>query len=169
MAKYKYLIIHCSATKEGVEVTPKMIKDWHMGENGRGWSRVGYSDLITLDGKLHNLHHADNANPFDDELENGEMTWGVRGINKEAKHICYVGGLDSKKKAKNTLNESQSKTLNIYIEHEILRHPDILIAGHNQFSTKSCPCFYVPDLLSECFDIKEKNLYSQNPHNRSGY
>ena len=169
MPRYKYLIIHCTATKEGFEVTPEMIKEWHMGKNGRGWSRVGYSDLITLDGKLHNLHFADNANPFDDELENGEMTWGVRGINKESKHICYVGGLDSKNKAKNTLNESQAASLNIYVHHEILRHPDVLIAGHNQFSPKDCPSFFVPDLLADCFDIPKKNLFKQNPYNQSGY
>ena len=169
MPRYKYLIIHCTATKEGFEVTPEMIKEWHMGKNGRGWSRVGYSDLITLDGKLHNLHFADNANPFDDELENGEMTWGVRGINKESKHICYVGGLDSKNKAKNTLNESQAASLNIYVHHEILRHPDVLIAGHNQFSPKDCPSFFVPDLLGDCFDIPGKNLFKQNPYNQSGY
>ena len=117
MANYKFLIIHCTATKEGVNIKPEQIKEWHMGENGRGWSRVGYSDLITLDGALHNLHFAKGSNPYDDFIEAGEMTWGVKGINKYSKHVCYVGGLDSNKDPKNTMTTEQKYTMEIYLKH----------------------------------------------------
>jgi N-acetylmuramoyl-L-alanine amidase len=143
MSNYKYLVIHCTATKEGVNIKPEQIKEWHMGKNGRGWSRVGYSDLITLDGALHNMHFAEGTNPNDDYIEYSEMTWGVKGINRYSKHVCYVGGLDKNKDPKNTMTNEQKETLEIYVRHEILRHPDLLIAGHNQFSNKSCPCFFV--------------------------
>jgi hypothetical protein len=167
--KYKFLVIHCSATYEGVDIRPETIKDWHMGKNGRNWSRVGYSDIITLDGALHNLHFAKGSNPYDDYIESSEMTWGVKGVNQFSKHVCYIGGVDKKKNPKNTLTAEQENTLEIYIKHEILRHPDILIAGHNQFSRKACPSFYVPEFLGDCFGIDSKNLYKQNPYNRSGY
>ena len=147
--QYEYLIIHCTATKEGFEVTPEMIRQWHMGKNGRGWTRVGYSDLISIDGTLHNLHFADGTNPYDQIIENHEMTWGVRGINKKSKHVCYVGGLDQKGSPKNTMTNDQKNSLRIYIEHEILRHPNIKIAGHNQFSNKACPSFDVPNFCCE--------------------
>ena len=170
MADYKFLIIHCSATYEGVDIRPETIKKWHMGENGRNWSRVGYSDIITIDGALHNFHFADGTNPYDDVIENKEMTWGVKGQNSVSKHVCYIGGLDKKtKEPKNTLTFEQEQTLEIYIKHEILRHPNILVAGHNQFSRKACPSFYVPDLLRDCFMIGEENLYKKNPYNRGGY
>ena len=164
MANYKYLVIHCTATKEGVNIKPEQIKEWHMGENGRGWSRVGYSDLITLDGALHNLHFAKGTNPYDDFVEHSEMTWGVKGINKYSKHVCYVGGLDDNKDPKNTMTTEQKYTLEIYLKHEILRHPDLLIAGHNQFSTKACPCFFVPNLCRD-MGIEKKNIYLENPNN----
>tara|TARA_R110001583_G_scaffold103537_2_gene250818 strand:- start:1979 stop:2464 length:486 start_codon:yes stop_codon:yes gene_type:complete len=159
MAKLKYLVIHCSATYEGVDIRPEQIKEWHMGKNGRGWSRVGYSDLITIDGVLHNMHFAEGTNPNDQIIESSERTWGVRGINSESKHVCYVGGLDKKtKKPKNTLNNKQCDTLQTYIKHEILRHPDILVAGHNQFSAKACPSFIVSDYCTS-IGLTMKNIY----------
>ena len=74
--KFEYLVIHCTATREGENITPEQIREWHMGENGRGWSRVGYSDLIMLDGSLVNLHFAKGSNPYDGIIDYHEMTWG---------------------------------------------------------------------------------------------
>ena len=156
---YTHLIIHCSATYEGVDIRPETIREWHMGENGRGWTRVGYSDIITLDGALHNMHFAKGSNPYDDKIDNAEMTWGVRGMNQYAKHVCYIGGMQrNPKKPKNTLTSEQKETLTIYIKHEILRQPNILIAGHNQFSNKACPSFDVPNFCCE-IGLKMKNVY----------
>ena len=85
------------------------------------------------------------------------MTWGVRGINKEAKHICYVGGLDSKNKPKNTLNESQAKALNIYDRPRNSKASRHFNCGTQSIFTKRVARrFYVPDLLGECFDIAEE-------------
>lgn len=158
MGKYKYLIIHCSATYEGVDIRPETIREWHMGKNGRGWTRVGYSDLITLDGKLHNMHFAKGSNPYDDEIESDEMTWGARGVNSYSKHVCYVGGVDKDKNPKNTMTDEQKETLITYIKHELLRHPDIKIAGHNQFANKACPSFDVPNFCCE-IGLAMKNVY----------
>jgi N-acetylmuramoyl-L-alanine amidase len=168
MAKYKYLVIHCSATKEGVNIKPEQIVDWHTGKNGRGWSRVGYSDVITLDGSLHNLHYDNTSNPYDDYIEYNEMTWGVKGINKFSKHVCYIGGLDSNGDPKNTMTNEQNYTLEIYLKHELLRHPDIVIAGHNQFSNKACPSFFVPNYCKN-IGIDSQNVYMDNPNNYNGF
>ena len=55
--KLTYLIIHCTATPEGREVTSDEIRKWHTSPppKGRGWKQVGYSDMIHLDGTLENL------------------------------------------------------------------------------------------------------------------
>ena len=51
MAKMKYLVIHCTATPEGREVTAADIRHWHCdppAKGGRGWKQVGYTDLVHL-------------------------------------------------------------------------------------------------------------------------
>ena len=57
MGQLKNLVIHCSATPEGRNVTKEDIIKWHTAPKpeGRGWSRVGYSDMIALNGNLINL------------------------------------------------------------------------------------------------------------------
>lgn len=47
MAKLFYLVIHCTATPAGREVSAEEIRRWHTAspnEGGRGWKQVGYTD-----------------------------------------------------------------------------------------------------------------------------
>ncbi len=158
---FKYLVIHCTATHEGKNISPETIVRWHTAPqpNGRGWSRVGYSDMILLDGSRHKFveHNGDRF------IDNNEITNGVKGINSIARHVVYVGGLDPKSsKAKNTLTEVQKQTL-IGIIHEVLTYqPDVIIGGHNQFDNKACPSFWVPKFL-ESIGVPEKNIYKNDP------
>ena len=51
MAKLKYLVIHCTATPEGREVSSADIRKWHtspVSQGGRGWKQVGYLSLIHI-------------------------------------------------------------------------------------------------------------------------
>jgi N-acetylmuramoyl-L-alanine amidase len=162
---FKYLIIHCSATHENVDIDPETIVRWHTAPppNGRGWSRVGYSDMILLNGSRHKFveHNGDKW------IDSNEITNGVKGINSISRHVVYVGGLEPKgspkgKKAKNTLNNAQKQTL-IGIIHEVLAYqPDVIIGGHNQFDNKACPSFWVPKFL-ESIGVPEKNIYKNDP------
>ena len=158
--KIKYLVIHCTATREGQEISSDTIRDWHM--NKRGWSRVGYSDMIHLDGSLENIHFAEGSNPFDQLIESSEMTWGVKGENAWSKHVVYVGGVESERsngsyQSKDTRTSKQKETLEIYVKHEILRNPEILLSGHNQFSNKACPSFHVENWATS-IGILDKNI-----------
>ena len=152
--KLQYLIIHCTATPEGRHVSVADIEQWHLKE--RGWSRVGYSDMITLDGSLMNLH------PFDtnDVVDPWEITNGVRGFNGLARHIVYAGGTDRAGKTKDTRTALQKATMTDYVRYMVKRHPDIQVAGHNQFSDKECPSFDVPKWLCSIM-ISEQNIYKQ--------
>lgn len=147
MAKLKYLVIHCTDTPANRPVSAKDIYQWHIVE--RGWSKMGYSDMIHLDGSLENLTPFDQ----DDDKEGFELTNGAKGINGVSHHIVYVGG-----KGGDTRTRSQKGSLEDYVRYMILRHPDIQVAGHNQFSTKDCPSFDVPEWLRELC-IHEKNIY----------
>ena len=55
MAKLERLVIHCTATPPGREVSAADIRRWHtapVSQGGRGWRQVGYTDLIHLDGSV---------------------------------------------------------------------------------------------------------------------
>lgn len=158
MSKLKYLVIHCLATPEGREITRQDLEQWHLKE--RGWSRLGYSDLIHIDGRLENLIEFDQ----DDNVDSWEISNGAKGYNGIARHVAYVGGASSKKEAwmkhyppKDTRTEAQNYTLEQYVRFTILRHPNIKVIGHNEISNKSCPSFDVKLWLrSICID--EKNI-----------
>ena len=161
MNELKYLIIHCTATREGQNIGAEQVKSWHTSPppTGRGWSKVGYSDLILLDGNRHKfIHH--NGDKF---IQSNEITNGVKGMNSVSRHVCYVGGMSvDGKKAKNTLNNAQSQTLEGIIREVIAYKPDILIAGHNQFDNKACPSFWIPTYL-KMIGIEDKNIYKKDP------
>jgi len=161
MNEMKYLIIHCSATREGSDISAEMVRRWHTAPapKGRGWKQVGYSDLILLSGDRHQFVKHDGDRFIDPE----EVTNGVKGINSIARHVCYIGGLDKDgKNAKNTLKESQKQMLLSIIKEVLAYKPDVLIAGHNQFDNKSCPSFSVPKFL-RANGIEEKNIYKNDP------
>lgn len=156
----KYLVIHCTATPEGREVSKADLEQWHIKE--RGWSRVGYSDIVHLDGSLENLIPFDT----DDEVDTWEISNGASGYNAISRHIVYSGGSSKTKEEwmksypmKDTRTEAQKQTLEAYVKYMILRHPGIKIIGHNQISNKSCPSFDVIAWLNEiCIPFKNIGL-----------
>lgn len=137
MSRIKYLVIHCTDTPSGREVLKSDIEKWHIKE--RGWSRVGYSDMIHLNGELENLIDYDQ----DDTVDNWEISNGARGYNSKSRHVVYVGG----SKGTDTRTNLQKESLETYVKFMILRHPFIKVVGHNQLSKKNCPSFDVPKWL----------------------
>lgn len=159
MGKLTYLVIHCTATPEGMEVTPDMIKAWHTSPppNGRGWKQIGYTDLINLKGEVVNMVKHNE----DDIIDAWEITNGAVGINDTSRHIVYSGGMTKDmKNPKDTRNEAQLLSMKNYVVHTISLHPDILIAGHNQFASKACPSFETRKWLKE-IGIADKNIYDK--------
>lgn len=130
------IIIHCSATQEGKEISAATIDKWH---KARGWRGIGYHFVVALDGTIEYGRALNKVGAH------------VKGHNKSSIGICYIGGLDSvSKTAKDTRTPEQIATL-----LELLRvlkklHPGITIHGHNEFSAKSCPCF---DVQAEYYNL----------------
>lgn len=126
MREIKEIIIHCTATPEGREVTVKEIDSWH---KQRGWQGVGYHYVIYLDGSIH---------PGRDINKVGAH---CSGHNKNSIGICYVGGVDKNMKPKDTRTPEQKEAL-IYLLKELkTRYPNVGIFGHRDFANKACPCF----------------------------
>ena len=145
MARMKYLVLHCTATPEGREVTSDEIRHWHtdpVKKGGRGWKQVGYTDMIHLDGKVERLV----GNNEDAEVDPWEVTNGAKGYNTVSRHVVYVGGVSKDgKTAKDTRTEAQLKAMTAYVRDFHERFPQIRIVGHGELPgvKKACPSFDV--------------------------
>ena len=139
------IVVHCSATKEGVNYDREDIKKWHLA---RKFKDVGYHFVIKLDGAI------ELGRPLN------QIGAHVSGGNTGTIGICYIGGLDSEGKPKDTRTPEQKKALVELVK--ILKDyiPTIKnVRGHRDYSKdlnkngkidpseyiKACPCFEVSD------------------------
>ena len=148
--RLRYLVIHCTATPEGREVTADEIRRWHtapVSEGGRGWKQVGYTDMIHLDGTVERL--VDNNE--DGEVDPWEITNGAKGYNGTARHVVYVGGVAADGETpKDTRTPEQREAMAAYARDFHRRFPDVRIVGHNELnSAKACPSFDVREWLGD--------------------
>ena len=67
----------------------------------------------------------------------------TRGENAHSIGVCYVGGIDKNKNAKDTRTDAQKDSLNKLISALMLDHSEASVHGHNEFSAKACPSFDV--------------------------
>lgn len=155
MAKrLQYLVIHCTATPEGREVTAADIRRWHTSAPpvGRGWKQVGYTDLFHLDGTVERLV----ANNEDTNVDPWEITNGAAGYNSISRHIVYAGGVDADnvERERDTRTPEQREAMRRYVMEFHRKHPTVKIVGHCELAAKACPSFDVPQWL-ESIGIKQ--------------
>jgi len=135
MRKIRKIIVHCSATREGQNIDAATIDVWH---KARGWSGIGYHFVIGLDGSIE--YGRPVATP-------GAHT---KGKNKYSIGICYIGGVDKDLNPKDTRTPEQIISLRQLLTVLVKLHPDAIIHGHRDFSSKACPSF---DATEEYKDI----------------
>ena len=150
MAKLKYLVIHCTASPAGREVSESAIRRMHtlpVSQGGRGWKQVGYTDMIHLDGRVERLVN----NNEDANVDPWEVTNGAKGYNSVSRHIVYVGGVSKNdvNKPEDTRTEAQKEALRKYVLDFHKRFPDVRIIGHREVAAKACPSFDVQAWLKE--------------------
>lgn len=129
MKKIRRVIIHCSATPEGRDVTSVDIRRWHIN---RGWNDIGYHYVIRLDGTL--------------EYGRSPTVQGahVKGQNEDSLGVCYIGGMRDGEAA-DTMTQSQEDTMRELMCSLRLVFGDIEFSGHNEYSSKRCPSFNVKE------------------------
>jgi N-acetylmuramoyl-L-alanine amidase len=132
MRKIDKIIIHCTATKEGKDFKAKDIDRWH---KEKGWKCIGYHYVIDLDGTVEKGRSVE------------EIGAHCNGHNADSIGVVYVGGLDSKGNPKDTRTQAQKEALWELLRVLITKYPKASIHGHNEFSSKACPCF---DVQKEC-------------------
>ena len=141
MREINKIILHCTATPEGRDVSTETIRQWHLD---RGWSDIGYHYVVQRDGKI------EKGRP---EKKQGAH---VRGHNKNSIGITYVGGCDSKMNPKDTRTECQKESLNSLILELMDCYPEATLHGHNEFSAKACPSFDVQVEYKEIIELLNK-------------
>lgn len=136
------IVIHCSATKENKDYSAEDIKKWHFQ---RGFKDIGYHFIIKLDGTV------EIGRPLN------KIGAHVTNHNTGSIGICYIGGLSSKDKPKDTRTDKQKQSLKDLVNtlKTLLNIPKVL--GHRDYSKdlnnngviepfeyiKECPCFDV--------------------------
>lgn len=132
MRKIDAIVIHCSATPEGINFTEKDIDRWH---RANGWNGIGYHYVVRLDGS-YALGRPVTAKGAHCPQES---------MNSRSIGICYIGGYAADGKTpKDTRTEAQKKTLITLIRTLKARYPEIkTVVGHRDVKGvhKACPCF----------------------------
>ena len=151
MAKTENLVLHASYTPIGFNMRKSHLHKWHIID--RGWEQFGYRDMINLKGEVINLV----PHNMDGKIDRWEVSNGARGYNHNSIHVVYAGGMYNGKPA-DTRNEAQFSRLALYVKETILLYPHIRVLGHNEISSKSCPCFDVPTFCLS-IGVNKKNIY----------
>ena len=119
------LIVHCSATREGMNVSRDTIRDWHLA---RGFNDIGYHFYIDLDGNIHKGR---------DIAKIGAHS---KGQNRSSIGICYCGGVESDGKTpKDTRNEAQKEALLCVLRTMKAREPEAVMHSQRDFANKAWP------------------------------
>lgn len=127
MRKINKIIIHCTATPEGRDVSIDEVRRWHVEE--RGWRDVGYHFLVRLDGTV------EEGRPI-------EMTGAhTRSHNWDSIGIAYAGGMSKDMtEPKDTRTDAQKDAL-VDLICQLHDCYGGTVYGHRDFSEKACPSF----------------------------
>lgn len=127
MRKITEIIIHCSATPAGREVTVADIDRWHRQS---GYRCIGYHYVVTLDGTVCTGRPVADAGAH------------CRGHNACSIGVCYVGGLatDCRTPA-DTRTDAQRASLLALLRRLRRLYPAAVIRSHRDFAPKACPSF----------------------------
>ena len=142
MRDINLIVIHCTATKRGIDYSVNTIRKWH---KKRGFKDIGYHFVIHLDGTI------ERGRPWD---QSGAH---ALGYNENSIGIVYVGGLDENGNSEDTRTVAQIHSLRASVEIIKAMYPMIDVKGHRDLSVdlngdgvissqewmKACPCFDV--------------------------
>lgn len=127
MRKIDMIIVHCTATPRGRDVTVADIDRWH---RMRGFDCIGYHYVVMLDGRIEPGRPVDKAGAH------------CKGYNQRSIGIAYVGGVECDGTTPaDTRTPSQRAALRVLIENLKKKYNVTTVRGHRDFAAKACPCF----------------------------
>lgn len=130
------IIIHCSASPEGKDVTAEDIDRLHLSW---GWRDCGYHFVIELDGSIHSQRPIEQIGAH------------TVGHNQNSIGICYIGGMNKEyTHSKDTRTPEQKKAILELVKSLLDIYPTIkIISPHSKYANKACPSFNVYNWLNE--------------------
>ena len=130
MREINKVVVHCSATKQSMDIGAEDIRGWH---KGKGWDDIGYHYVIRRNGKVEKGRDVSIAGAH------------AKGHNFNSIGICLVGGIDDNGKADDNYTLKQYNALIQLISFLEITFPIDDVLGHRDLPSvnKSCPCFEV--------------------------
>jgi N-acetylmuramoyl-L-alanine amidase len=126
----EHIIIHCAATKPGMDIGAAEIRKWHV--DGNRWNDIGYHYVIRRSGDV--------------EAGRSEHIAGahVAGHNADSIGVCLVGGIDDKGRPDANFTRAQWAALEHLVKQLLVRYPGATVSGHRDWTdAKACPSFDV--------------------------
>lgn len=142
MRKIDMIVIHCSATRADVPLSPRQLEEMHWQ---RGFDGCGYHYYVRRDGEICTMRPVDRPGAH------------AKGYNQHSIGVCYEGGLDEQGRPADTRTELQKRSLRVLVRVLAMDFQTRRIVGHRDLSpdldgdgviepeewTKVCPCFDV--------------------------
>lgn len=142
MRKIDMIVIHCSATRADVPLSPRQLDEMH---RQRGFDGCGYHYYVRRDGEICTMRPVDRPGAH------------AKGYNQHSIGVCYEGGLDEQGRPADTRTELQKRSLRVLERVLAMDFQTRRIVGHRDLSpdldgdgviepkewTKVCPCFDV--------------------------
>ena len=138
--KIDTIVIHCTATPPGREVSRAELDRWHKAERFEPYTDktgqvtyAGYHLLVHLDGSYERLRPDEHRGQHCKQ----------ENMNNRAVAVCYVGGVDNNNQPCDTRTEAQKRTLLTLVRTLKARYPNAQIIGHRDIKgvAKACPSF----------------------------
>lgn len=141
------IIVHCSATIQGKDIRLSDINEMHkkrrFAKQPFSELHCGYHFIVYLDGTI--IKGRDIR----------EVGAHCKGFNTRSIGVCYVGGLDKNRKAKDTRTQKQKESIRKILVELCKQHTIVEICGHREKSPdingdgkitkdewlKECPCY----------------------------
>lgn len=142
MRKIDMIVIHCSATRADVPLSPRQLEEMR---RKRGFDGCGYHYYVKRDGEICTMRPVDRPGAH------------AKGYNQHSIGVCYEGGLDEQGRPADTRTELQKRSLRVLVRVLAMDFQTRRIVGHRDLSpdldgdgviepeewTKVCPCFDV--------------------------
>ena len=125
-ASTEAIFVHCSATKPGMDIGLREIRQWH---KERGFLDVGYHFIIRRDGTI------EEGRPVD------VVGSHVKGWNERSVGVCLVGGVDAKGQPEANFTPAQMHELRGLLQTLQEQYPQAVIKAHHDVAPKACPSF----------------------------
>lgn len=140
------IIVHCTDTPEGREVTVSDVDRWH---REKGWAGCGYHYLVRLDGTVERGRAISRPGAH------------CKNHNAHSIGVCYAGGRDTNGDAADTRTKEQKAALLKLVTNLIFKYR-ANVHGHNDYARKDCPCF---DVTAEYGKIYERMMHYKTTKN----